>query len=60
MALSFTALVATLPSPIDIEQSLQKLQARDYPDKYTLYLGDGSANDGWPSMDQWYALSDGS
>jgi hypothetical protein len=51
--LSFTTLVAA-----DIVQSLQKLQARDYPDQYTLYLGDGSTNDGWPSMDQWYALLD--
>ena len=58
--LSFAALVAALPFPIDIVKSLQKLGARDYPDQYTLYLGDGSTNDGWPSMDKWYALLDAS
>ena len=52
--LSLTALVAALPFPFDIVQSLQKLQARDV--QYTMYNGDGSAIDGWPSMNQWYAL----
>jgi hypothetical protein len=56
--LSLTALVAALPFPIDIVKSVQKLGARDYPDQYTLYLGDGSTNDRWPSTDQWYALLD--
>jgi hypothetical protein len=40
------------PFSIDIVQFLQKLQARDYPDQYTLYLGDGSTNDGWPTRDE--------
>jgi len=56
--LSFTTLVAALPFPIEIVRSLQKLQARDYPDQYTLYLGDGSANNGWPSIDRWMPFDD--
>jgi hypothetical protein len=56
--LSFAALVAALPFPIDIVKSLQKLGARDYPDQYTLYLGDGSTNDGWPSTDKWIPFDD--
>ncbi|OXV07878.1 hypothetical protein Egran_04358 [Elaphomyces granulatus] len=54
----FIALVASLPFPIDIVQTSQKLQPRDYPDQYTLYLGDGSTNDGWPSIDQWMPFDD--
>ena len=53
--LPFTALVTALPFSID---TVQSLQARDYPDQYTLYLGDGSTNAGWPSKAQWYALLD--
>jgi len=53
---SFIALVAALPFPLDT--IVQKLQPRNYPDQYTLYLGDGSTNDGWPSVDQWMPFED--
>ncbi|KAN0075084.1 hypothetical protein V8E54_007695 [Elaphomyces granulatus] len=54
----FIALVASLPFPIDVVQTSQKLQPRDFPDQYILYRGDGSINDGWPSIDQWMPFDD--
>ncbi|OXV05537.1 hypothetical protein Egran_06695 [Elaphomyces granulatus] len=53
---SFIALVAALPFPLDT--IVQKLQPRNYPDQYTLYLGDGSTNGGWPSVDHWMPFDD--
>ncbi|KAN0072601.1 hypothetical protein V8E54_009530 [Elaphomyces granulatus] len=35
-----------------------KLQPRAFPDEYTLYLGDGSTKDHWPSKDQWMPFDD--
>ncbi|KAN0072603.1 hypothetical protein V8E54_009532 [Elaphomyces granulatus] len=54
----FIALVAALPFPTDIVETSQKLQPRAFPDKYTLYLGDGSTKDHWPSKDQWMPFDD--
>jgi hypothetical protein len=54
----FIALVAALPFPTDIVETSQTLQPRAFPDKYTLYLGDGSTKDHWPSKDQWMPFND--